>query len=212
MVGHIYTEEEHAFLVAFIPGHTYKEIVAEYNARFAEPITESRVKGYMANHKINNGLTGRFKPGHIPHNKGKHPPTVGRMSETQFKPGNMPHNTKPLGYERISKDGYIEVKVRMRPSSPGGHDFFELKHRHVWEEANAPIPEGYNIIFLDGNKQNVSLENLLLVSKEESLQMTRLKLRSTNRELTKSGVLIAQLGCVIKKKGKKHENTTDSKN
>lgn len=203
MVGHQYTKEEHEFLRSFIPGHTYKEIVAAYNRKFSEPITESRVKGYMANHKINNGLTGRFKKGQIPHNKGKHTPTVGRMAETQYKKGNLPHNTKPIGYERITKDGYIEVKIKMRPSQPSCNDNFKLKHRIVWEEVNGPIPKGYKITFLDGNRQNCSIENLALISDAEHLQMTRRNLRSEFPEISETGILIARAGIVSQKAKKK---------
>lgn len=203
MVGHRYTEEEHKFLQSFIPGHTYKEIVAEYNKRFEEPITESRVKGYMANHKINNGLTGRFKKGHIPANKGTHPPTVGRMAETQFKKGGLPPNTKPVGYERITRDGYIEVKIKMRPSHPSCNDNFKLKHRLVWEEAHGPIPEGCNIIFLDGNRQNCDLENLAIVTKAEHQQMTRRGLRSVIPQITETGIIIAKAGVASQKAKRK---------
>ena len=192
MGGHRYTEEEREFLKTFILGHTYKEIVAEYNKRFEDRITESRVKGYMANHKLNNGLTGRFKKGHIPANKGTHPPKVGRMAETQFKKGNLPHNTKPIGYERITSDGYIEVKVKMRPSSPLANDNFKLKHRLIWEELHGPIPEGYIVTFLDGNKQNLEPANLALISKSEHCIMTKEGLRSNNPELTETGRLIAR--------------------
>ena len=202
MVGHKYTEEERSFLKSFIPGHTYKEIVEEYNKTFSEPITVSRVKGYMANHKINNGLTGRFKKGHIPANKGTHPKTVGRMADTQFKTGHLPHNTKPIGYERITKDGYVEVKIKTRPSNPKCNDNFKLKHRLIWEEAYGPIPKGYNVIFLDGDKKNLKLENLAIVNNEEHLQMTRMNLRSDNAELTKTGVLIAKASTLSNKKKK----------
>ena len=206
MVGHKYTEEEHKFLKSFIPGHTYKEIVAEYNKRFEEPITESRVKAYMANHKINNGLTGRFRKGNIPYNKGKHTPTVGRTAETQYKKGNLPHNTKPIGYERITKDGYIEVKIKMRPSYPSNGDNFKAKHHIVWEEAHGPIPEGYIVTFLDQNKQNCALENLALISRAEHLQMTRCDLRSEIPQITETGVLIARAKVMTKKlKRKKQE-------
>ena len=198
MVGHRYTQEERDFLRKFIPGHTLKEIVAEYNARFEDQITESRVKGYMANHKLNNGLTGRFKKGHIPANKGTHPPTRGRMAETQFKRGHLPHNTKPIGYERISKDGYTEVKVKMRPSNPKCNDNFKLKHRLVWEKEYGPIPEGHIVIFLDGDKGNFDISNLALISRDEHAQMAKQGLRSTIPEVTKTGVLIAKLS--IKRK------------
>lgn len=203
MVGHKYTEEEHKFLQSFIPGHTYKEIVAEYNKTFSEPITETRVKGYMNNHKINNGLTGRFKKGNIPANKGTHPPTVGRMGETQFKKGNLPHNTKPVGYERITKDGYVEVKIKMRPTHPSCNDNFKAKHHIVWEEANGPIPKGYKLTFLDGNKKNCALDNLALITNAEHLQMTRHGLRSEIPQITETGILIARAGVASQKAKKK---------
>lgn len=204
MVGHRYTQEEREFLNSFIPGHTYKEIVAAWNAKFDEPITESRVKGYMGNHKMNNGLTGRFQKGHTPHNKGMHSPTVGRMAQTQFKKGQQPHNAKPIGYERISKDGYIEVKVRMQRSAPGKNDFFIGKHRLIWEEAHGPIPKGHKVIFLDGDKRNFALENLALVSNAENLQMTRKGLRSENPQFTETGILIAKT-CLAANNAKKRK-------
>lgn len=203
MVGHKYTEEEHKFLQSFIPGHTYKEIVAEYNKRFEEPITESRVKGYMNNHKINNGLTGRFKKGNVPFNKGKKGVCAKGCEKTWFAEGHLPHNTKPIGYERISKDGYIEVKIKMRPSHPGCNDNFKLKQRLVWEEAHGPIPEGCNIIFLDGNRQNCDLENLAIVTKAEHQQMTRRGLRSAIPQITETGILIARAGVVTHNARKK---------
>ena len=202
MVGHKYTDEEHKFLQSFIPGHTYKEIVAEYNERFDEPITESRVKGYMANHKINNGLTGRFKKGNVPFNKGKKGVCAKGCEKTWFEEGQLPHNTKPLGYERITKDGYIEVKIKMRPSHPSCNDNFKAKHHIVWEEANGPIPKGYKLTFLDGNKQNCVLENLVLITNAEHLQMTRHGLRSDNPKITETGVLIARAGVLVRKKKK----------
>ena len=207
MVGHKYTEEEHKFLQSFIPGHTYKEIVAEYNKRFDEPITETRVKGYMANHKINNGLTGRFKKGHIPANKGTHPPTVGRMAETQFKRGGLPPNTKPVGYERITKDGYVEVKIKMRPSHPSYNDNFKAKHHIVWEEAHGPIPKGYVVMFADGNKRNFDLDNLILASRAEVAAINTLKgVIKGKPELTKMIHKIVKVNLKIKEvlDAKKH--------
>lgn len=200
MVGHQYTKEEHEFLKSFVPGHTYDEIIEAYNKEFDEPITKSRLKGYIANHKLNTGKTGRFEKGHIPANKGKHQPTVGRMAETQFKKGGLPPTTKPIGYERITKDGYIEVKIKMRPSNPSCNDNFILKHRLVWEETNGPIPKGHKIIFLDGNKQNCVLENLVLVTNAEHLQMTRKGLRSECPQLTETGILVARAGIAAYKK------------
>lgn len=56
--------------------------------------------------------------------------------------------------------GYVEVKVA-EPNK------WRLKHRFVWEEAHGPIPPGHNIQFRDGNRQNLSLGNLYMISRAE---------------------------------------------
>lgn len=192
-----YTEQERDFLKGYIPGHTYKEIAAAFNQKFDPPITVSKVKAYMANHKMKNGLSGRFQKGHIPANKGTHPPSVGRMAETQFKKGHLPHNTKPIGYERVNRDGYIEVKIRMRPDRKTGKKNFAPKHRLIWEKAYGPIPPGHNIVFLDGNKRNFALGNLACISKAENQQMTMKKMWYRDKALTASGIAIARIGVAL---------------
>ena len=81
----------------------------------------------------------------------------------QFKKGHIPANHKPVGYERITKDGYVEVKT----AEP---NVFELKHRLVWVEWNGPIPSGCNIQFRDGNRQNCSIDNLYIISRSEQMR------------------------------------------
>lgn len=109
----------------------------------------------------------RFKKGMTPHNKGKReeefrsPEAIERCRRTQFKPGQLPHNTKPVGYEHTDRDGYILVKVADRRK-------MVHKHRYVWEQAHGPIPRGHNVMFRDGNRQNCSLDNLYLLSREEA--------------------------------------------
>ena len=34
------------------------------------------------------------------------------------------------------------------------------QYRHVWEQANGEVPEGYVVAFRDGNRQNCDLSNL----------------------------------------------------
>lgn len=47
---------------------------------------------------------------------------------------------------------------------------FELKHRLVWIEHNGEIPPGYNIQFKDGNKQNICIDNLYMISRSEQMK------------------------------------------
>lgn len=197
---HKYTQEEKDFLREFVSGHSHKEITEEFNRRFKQNISVSQIKGSIKRYGLNTGRTGRFEKGQIPHNKGTHPPTVGRMGETQFKKGHAPHNTKPLGYERISKDGYIEVKVCEKPDKSKGEKFFKAKHRIVWEQVHGKIPKGHNIVFLDGDKLNCDISNLALVNRAEHLAMTRLKLRTDVSKFTETGVLIARAEVLKNKK------------
>lgn len=152
---HKYTDLEKAFMRDFIPGHTYKEIQEAFIKKFNWDITVGQIKGYMANHKINSGTKGHFSKGHVPANKGKKmsPEIYEKVKHTMFQKGHAPQKHRPVGSERVSRDGYIEIKV----AEP---DKWKLKHRVLWEESRGKIPKGSILIFVDGNKQNVVLDNL----------------------------------------------------
>jgi hypothetical protein len=89
-----------------------------------------------------------------------------RPNSGQFKKGRLPHNTKYNGYERITKDGYIEIRL-----SKGN---FKLKHRYQWELVNGPIPKGYCLRCKDGNRLNTSPDNWYLISLGENALRTTL--------------------------------------
>lgn len=65
---------------------------------------------------------------------------------------------KPVGTERIEKDGYIRVIVAPLKE--------RLKHHVVWEQYNPPIKRNEILYFLDGDKTNCSIENLMLLKKK----------------------------------------------
>lgn len=106
----------------------------------------------------------QFPKGHTPANKGqKMPPeTYSKVSRTMFPKGHTPKNHREIGSERTNVDGYIEIKVA-EPNK------WKLKHRIIWEDAYGPIEKGYNIQFKDGNPQNVTLENLYIISRRQQL-------------------------------------------
>lgn len=110
------------------------------------------------------GRTGRFAKGQEPPNKGKRCPEGkgGRhpnARRTQFKKGQEPHNTNYLGHERVSKDGYVEISIDETNPHTGYARRYVLKHRWLWEGANGPVPDGYALKCLDGNKLNTDPSN-----------------------------------------------------
>lgn len=112
-----------------------------------------------------------FPKGHVPANKGLRRPGYskgrGRMQETQFKKGNQPENYLPIGTERIDADGYLRVKIADGLGGTGNQKVWPFLHRHRWEQAHGPIPEGYTVVFKDGDRSNCALENLELISRKE---------------------------------------------
>lgn len=129
---------------------------------------EQKMKAFTNKNLIEGGVKTRFLKGSVPANKGQKmsAETYKRCAKTMFKKGQIPHNHKPIGHERITKDGYTEVKVR---DGNEKNKNFELKHRLIWEQNNGPIPEGMNVEFLDGNRENFAIENLVLRTKKENL-------------------------------------------
>ena len=108
------------------------------------------------------GRTGQFVPGQVSHNKGKPMPDHVRAKAraTMFKPGRRQGVAvklyKPIGAERMSKDGYLERKI---------HDGLPLQSRwravHLvrWEEIHGRLPAGHALKCLDGDKTNTDPSN-----------------------------------------------------
>ena len=171
-----------------------QELADLFNQKFNTNITSRMIKSYKANNKLNSGLTGKFRKGQTPHNKGKKMPkeVYEKVKHTMFAKGNVPPNHRPVGSERISKDGYIEVKVA-EPNK------WRLKQRVVYEEAKGKIPEGCTIIFLDGNKRNFDIDNLRCITRSELLYLNCNGLNNSN-EITETGILMARLDRAKNKK------------
>ncbi|WP_232321180.1 HNH endonuclease signature motif containing protein [Latilactobacillus sakei] len=50
---------------------------------------------------------------------------------------------------------------------------WKRKHRIIWESKNGPIPEGYKLLFVDGNSLNLSLKNMALVTSAEMARLNQ---------------------------------------
>jgi len=110
------------------------------------------------------GAAFRFRPGHVPANKGLRRPgfAPGRMKDTQFKAGHRdPSRWKPIGSTRLS-DGYVFRKIADTPNVPWTRNW-TLEHRRIWAEAHGPVPKGFVLVFRNGDRTDVRLDNLDLI-------------------------------------------------
>ncbi len=183
---HRYTKEQLEFLREHAVGRKSDELTDIFNSHFGLSVPRSSIRSAKKNHDIKCGVDCKFKKGFVPPNKGKKGINYPGMVATQFEKGNKPWNYRPVGSERVNVDGYIEIKV----ADPRT---WKAKHVLVWEKVNGSIPKGHVIIFADGDKTNVSLDNLILIPRSLLLVANRRKLLQGNAQATKTGLLIARV-------------------
>lgn len=181
----IWTEQEKNYLKEIASGRSHKEISEMMIKKFQdEYFTVDKTKGALNRYKINTGRTGFFQKGQVSWNKGKKGKRYSK--KTEFKKGNIPPNQVDVGTEVTDTDGYHKIKTA-NPRT------WEYKHKILWEKHHGKIPPGFAVIFLDGNKNNIVIENLEMVSRAELLTINRKKLISDNREVSRSGVIVGKL-------------------
>lgn len=137
-----------------------------FNIAFARGIkkTKQYIKEVHGANVAKQGLKFRFTKGQTPWNKG----VKGHNNapeHTLFKKGHIPANYKPVGWTRVDSEGYTWMKIAE------GRNGWVMIHRLAWEIENGPIPEGKFLRFIDGNKSNCELDNLMLVDRESNMLM-----------------------------------------
>jgi hypothetical protein len=151
---------------------------------------------YRLRRGSNVGARHRFKPGHVPANKGvKHPPgwAPGNMAAHQFKPGAKPHTWVPVGSLRINSDGYLDRKVNDKPG-PSSVRWKPL-HRLTWEAAHGPVHAGRVVVFKPG--RNTTDPKLVTLDAVECITRRELMQRNTMHNLPKPLAQLVQLRGVL---------------
>ena len=126
--------EMSAWMLEHDHGQRMDDLMAEWRDRWGFGISRGQVNLFRASH----GTQRR-------HNHGGGRPRV------------------PVGTERVSKDGYIVVKVREEAAVPMSKDNWVLKHVHVYEQAHGSVPDGCSVYFADGDRRNFDPDNLVAV-------------------------------------------------
>lgn len=150
-----YSPEELAFIkknCTLVIGDLHKAFREKFQRN---DVSASNINSLRKRNGWRTGRTGQFEKGHDGYKGGP-----GGPNATSFKKGSVPANLKPLYSERITKLGYIEIKVPEENPYTGSKTRYRLKHQWVWEQHNGKVPEGHILHFVDGDKLNCSIENL----------------------------------------------------
>lgn len=197
-----WTTDQIEFVRNAVRDCTVAEATAMLNAEFGTSRSTEAVKGSMARLGIRTGRTGRFEPGMEPKSKGKTWDELGipedsrnRIRSTCFKAGSVPTTGKAvsIGTERVTPDGYVEVKVRELSRRPGANDCWAPKQRIVYEREIGPIPPGHIVIFADLDRTNFDPENLVCIPKSLNATLNKLGIERYDRESCEAAIATARL-------------------
>jgi hypothetical protein len=107
----------------------------------------------------------RFQKGAVPWNRG----VTGYMgaNRTSFRKGNKPQTWRPVGSERITRDGYLERKVR-EPNR------WKAVHVLLWEAKRGKVKRGHIVVFKAGINKEARLRpvigSLECISRAENMR------------------------------------------
>lgn len=206
---HRYTVEEENFIRDHCNQNTScAELTMLFNQQFNTCLSITAIGGKKDKMGLKIGKNGgRFEKGRVSNNKGKKQidfmseEAIERTKATRFKKGNSPHNELPIGTEITNYEGYIKIKIE--------NNKWIFKHTYVYEMYHKiKIPKNHVLIFLDGDKSNCSIENLMMVSQNINLILNRKGMRYENPEATKAAINTAILIEAINKKRRKAKDGT----
>jgi hypothetical protein len=162
-----YSDEQIGFLRQYAPDTGYSALAEMFNERFGTDTTALRIGELCRRKGFSNGLDSRFK--------GSHTVNLGRKRADAL----------PDGTEVTTSEGYVMLKH-------GGA--WRYKHIILWEQVHGrSVPEGHFIVFGDGNKQNIGIENLFCITSVQNGIRTKNKLQGATPELAAAGVALAKL-------------------
>lgn len=195
------TDEQVDQMIAVIPGRSSEEISKIMLEKYGVKISPSQVRGWKKNHKAPSGYDARFRPGNASPTKGKKrteflsPEMIARIQKTQFKKGNVPKNRREVGEIIERSDGYLWIKTQDWHQN----DNWQQYHRWLWEQVHGPIPEGFRVYFLDGDRRNCKIENLELVSEAVAATAVKVYGLTKDAEINKAILKAAELKVALTK-------------
>lgn len=167
------------FITENYPKMTIKELAEKFNEKYSTNMTAEAIRQIKRRYKL---------------------PTPNKDVANRFQKGNT-NQRKPIGSEWVkptSKDVYIKV------ANP---DTWVLKKKYVYEQAYGKLNDGYQVICINGDKQDIRPENLLAIRQADLLFLNFNKFMKANPELLKTGILLSRIASKRQqlKAGKRNE-------
>lgn len=205
-----FTNEQCDFITRNHKGTSHKAMAELLYDEFGIKVSKYPIGIFYRENGLSSGLTGRFEKGRISPNKGLKQEEflskdgIERSKKTRFKKGQRPTNYKKVGSRYLDKStGFIYQKIQDHGTHP---EKWKQVQRLIWEEHHGPIPEDHMIIFLNGDRGDLRIENLSLVTRGEHAVMNNKNLRDSDPDITKIGINIAKIATKTSPRAMKERN------
>ena len=109
---------------------------------------------------------------------------------TQFHIGHKLHRKGMHEIVLRKSNGYYYIKVK---DDSGSVDNYIPYHRYIYQTQYGEIPDGWHVVFLDGDKTNFDVNNLYAVPMSVKAMMSKFDWWTDDRELTLAGILYCTL-------------------
>lgn len=195
----LFSPEIEQFIRDNVNGVQSGELTRMVNEKFGTDFKVTQIQAFKKNRKIVSNVDTRFLEGSTnvlaQFRKGCH-----SSPETEFKKGQLPSNYCEVGSIRTrkSKDGFKQVYIKLTDTHNAPKDWAPY-NRYVWEQANGSIPKGGCIVYLDGDPENCSLDNLMCVSRAAITYVNKKGLKQNDPELMRTQYITAMLKGEISK-------------
>jgi hypothetical protein len=165
-VHFVWTPAHLAWLRAHRADQPLVDLTHQFNTHWGTQHTSAALAAACKRHDIRGTRDTRYRPGQAsPHHGhiGWHP--GGNSIASRFPPGHISHNAYPIGSSKRTSAGYWIVKIRTGAAANAGRsaDNWAYAHRLLWQDHHGPIPPTHNVAFLDGDKDHITLANLILL-------------------------------------------------
>lgn len=169
-----YTQAEEEWLLEnYSKCSTYKELTTELNNRFGNERKITSVR-----EKCTKGLG-----------------IKGMKNPTTYRKGNVKEQC-PIGTTRKSSNGntYIKVTDSAYSYQSGYREpyWFPIQKK-VWIDHFGEVPKGKMVIFLDGNRENIDINNLYCIDRRISAILASHSWYSDNADLTLTAIKWCEL-------------------
>ena len=174
--NYFYTEEQKAFLTEHYPIYGAKETTEKFNKKFSQNRSVHSIKETSLSLGVclNEEAFAKYK-----------------QETTEFLINyNKTVRAKEVGTIGRPSNGYDMIKTE--------DGTWEYLGKYLYEKHIGKVPDGYQVIFLDGDQKNREISNLAIVPISYQMLMNTLKLRSDNADITATGIKWCDLYQLLK--------------